>query len=144
MLVGEFREFCVYDIDGKLLTREAEWAIDDPSVASLNDNGEPTITTKRPGKTTLHARVGGRTAQASITVLDGDSLPVGTVKWGVPNYPGYKTKKIVQAVPRERGPDIYTIEENDQQKSLVRAWTSEGIFLWLRKFDRRIVDAVPH
>jgi hypothetical protein len=25
MHVGEFREFCVFDSDGKILTREAEW-----------------------------------------------------------------------------------------------------------------------
>jgi hypothetical protein len=144
MLVGDVRKFCVFDIDGKILTREAEWTIDDSGIATLNDKGQPTIITKQPGKAVLRARVGSRSAEASITVLDGDKMPDGTIKWSVPNYPGYKSKQIVQAVPTDRGPDIYTVEENAQGKSLVRAWTSEGIILWMRKFDRRIVGAVPH
>jgi hypothetical protein len=81
----------------------------------------------------------------SVTnMLDGDKMPDGTIKWSVPNYPGYASKQIVQAVPTDRGPDIYAVEENAQGKSLVRAWTSEGILLWMRKFDSRIVGAVPH
>ncbi|HMI52185.1 MAG TPA: hypothetical protein VK525_11780 [Candidatus Saccharimonadales bacterium] len=144
MLVGDVREFCVFDIDGKILTRAAEWTIDDAGIATLNDKGQPTITTKQPGKAVLRARVGSRSAEASITVLDGGKMPNGTIKWSVPNYPGYKSKQIVQAVPTDRGPDLYTVEENAEGKSLVRAWTSEGIILWMRKFDRRIVGAVPH
>jgi hypothetical protein len=144
MLAGETREFCAFDIDGKLLTREAEWTIDDPGIATLNDKGVPTITTRQPGKATLRARVGNRAAEASITVLDGDSMPNGTIKWSVPNYPGYTSKQIVQAVPTARGPDLYTVEENDRHESLIRAWTSEGIFLWLRKSKQRIVSAMPH
>lgn len=144
MLPGDFREFCAFDINGKILTREAEWTIDDPGIAALDVKEAPTITTRRPGKATLRARVGGQTAEAAIAVLDGDKLPDGTVKWSAPNYPGYKNKQIVQAVPRVNGPDVYTIEENDQGHSLIRAWTSEGIFLWLRKSDRKIVNAVPH
>lgn len=144
MLVGDIREFCVFDIDGKILTREAEWTIDDSGIVTLNDKGQPTIITKQPGKAILRARVGSQSAEASITVLDGDKMPNGTIKWSVPNYPGYKSQKIVQAVPTARGPDLYTVEENGEGKSLVRAWTSEGIFLWIRKFDRRIVGAIPH
>jgi hypothetical protein len=144
MLAGDIREFCAFDIDGKILTREAEWTIDDSGIASLNGKGQPTISTKQPGKAILRARIGSRSAEASITVLDGGKMPNGTIKWSVPNYPGYTSKQIVQAVPTDRGRDIYTVEENAQGKSLVRAWTSEGIFLWMRKFDRPIVGAVPH
>ena len=92
----------------------------------------------------LRARVGGRTAEASITVLEGDELPVGTIQWSVPSYPGYKSKQIVQAMPSANGPDLYTMEENDQGHSLIRAWTSEGIFLWQRKSNQKIVNVVPH
>jgi hypothetical protein len=144
MLVGDTREFCVFDLDGRILTREAEWTIDDAGIAILNDKGQPTVITKHSGKTVLRARVGSRSAEASITVLDGDKMPNGTIKWSVPNYPGYKSKQIVQAVPTNRGPDIYTVEDNAQGKSLVRAWTSEGIILWIRKFDYQIAGAIPH
>ena len=144
MLVGEVREFCAFDINGKILTQNAEWTVDDPGVVTLNTKEPPNITTKQQGKAILRARIGSRTAEASITVLEGDSMPVGTIKWSVPGHPGYQGKQIVQAVPRERGPDLYTVEENAEGKSMVRAWTSEGIFLWMRKFDRRIVNAVPH
>ena len=144
MLIGDTREFCAFDIDGKILTSEAEWTIDDGGIAALNDKGQPTIIAKRSGKAVLRARVGSRSAEASITVVDGDKMPDGTIKWSVPNYPGYKSKQIVQAVPRNGGPDIYTVEENAQGNSLIRAWTSEGIFLRLRKFDGRITGAIPH
>jgi hypothetical protein len=144
MNAGDIRAFCVFDIDGKILTNGAEWSLSDSNVVSLATSGEPTIMAKQPGKTTLRARVGGRTTEASITVLEGNTMPNGTIKWAVPNYPGYKSKQIVQAVPTDRGPDIYTIEENAEGKSLIRAWTSEGIFLWMRKSDRRIIEAIPH
>jgi len=117
MLVGDIREFSAFDIDGKILTREAEWTIDDSGIATLNDKGQSTIVTKQPGKATLRARAGSRSAEASITVLDGDKMPNGTIKWSVPNYPGYTSKQIVQAVPTARGPDIYTVEENAQGKA---------------------------
>lgn len=144
MLVGDTREFCVFDLDGRILTREAEWTIDDVGIVTLNDTHQPTIIAKQSGHAILRARVGSRSAEVSITVLDGDKMPNGTIKWSVPNYPGYKSKQIVQAVPTNRGPDIYTVEENAQGKSLVRAWTSEGIILWIRKFDHQIVGAIPH
>jgi hypothetical protein len=144
MLVGDTRDFCVFDIDGKILTREAEWTIDDAGIATLNGEHQPTIIAKHSGHAILRARVVSRSAEASITVLDGDKIPNGTIKWSVPNYPGYKSKQIVQAVPTNSGPDIYTVEENAQGKSLVRAWTSEGIILWIRKFDHQIVGAIPH
>ena len=144
MLVGDFRDFCVFDLDGKILTREAEWTIDDPGIATLAGKGDPAITTKQPGKAVLRARVGNQYAEALITVLDGNKLPDGTIKWSVPNFPGYKSKQIVQAVPTNNGPDLYTIEENERGESLIRAWTSEGIFLWQRKSKQRILNAVPH
>ena len=101
MLVGDIREFSAFDIDGKILTREAEWTIDDSGIATLNDKGQSTIVTKQPGKATLRARAGSRSAEASITVLDGDKMPNGTIKWSVPNYPGYTSKQMIRKFNHE-------------------------------------------
>jgi hypothetical protein len=94
----------------------------------------------------LRARIGLRTAEAVITVRDGDKLPDGAILWSVPQIPGFAGKQLVQAVPTANGPDLYSIDQNEQGEQIVRAIFSDGRQLWMRKMPRtgNIVNAVPH
>ncbi|MGB8494486.1 MAG: hypothetical protein WCE53_08825 [Candidatus Acidiferrum sp.] len=146
MLVGESHSFSAFELEGKTVTPSAEWTLDNSDVVELSNNGGPTVISKAPGKATLRARIGSRTAEALITVHDVQKLPDGTILWSSPGIPGFKTKQIVQAVPSATGPDMYTIEQNEKGEQLIRAMFGDGRQLWMRKMSRTgpIVNAVPH
>jgi len=146
MLVGESHSFSAFELEGKTITPGVEWTLDNSDVVELSNDGGPTVMSKAPGKATLRARIGSRTAEAVITVHDVQKLPDGTILWSSPGIPGFKTKQIVQAVPTATGPDMYTIEQNEKGVQLIRAMFSDGRQLWMRKMPRTgpIVNAVPH
>jgi hypothetical protein len=146
MLVGDFHEFSAFEIEGKTVTASADWTLDNSDVITLSNNGGPRVTSKTPGRATLRARIGLRTAEAVITVRDGDKLPDGAILWSVPQIPGFAGKQLVQAVPTANGPDLYSIDQNEQGEQIVRAIFSDGRQLWMRKMPRtgNIVNAVPH
>jgi len=99
MLAHDTQRFSLFDIEGHNLTSKAEWSLSNSYVADLTTDGVPTITSKDHGTVTVRARVGGLSAEASVTVLPGDKLPIGTIRWQAPTIPGYKTTQIIQAVP---------------------------------------------
>jgi hypothetical protein len=99
MLVHDTQRFSLFDVGGRNLTAKAEWSLSNSYVADLTTDGVPTITAKDQGTVTVRARVGGVSAEASITVHPGDKLPVGTIRWQAPAVPGHKTTQIIQAVP---------------------------------------------
>lgn len=147
MLVGESHSFSAFELNGKTITPSVEWSIDNPGIADLHPEGDPTVISKAPGKVILRARFDNRAAEAFINIHDVQTLPVGTILWASPQIPGFKTKQIVQAVPTSRGPDMYTIEQNEKGESLVRAMFADGRQFWMRKMSPNtgnIVDAVPH
>jgi hypothetical protein len=144
MILGETQAFCAFDIEGKTLTGQAKWSVSDSYVAKLSGGVTPTITAMNHGTTIVRADAGGRSAEASITVVSGDKLAIGSIRWSAPEIPGFKTKKINPAVPSANGPDIYSIEGNAQGESLVRAFTSDGLQLWMRRFSKSAGGTLPH
>jgi hypothetical protein len=104
MLIGETQSFSLFDAAGHNLTAKAEWSLSSSYVADLQNNGVPTITSKDAGTVTVHARVGMRSTDATVTVHPGSSLPIGTIRWQAPAVKGFKTVQIIQAVPSSRAP----------------------------------------
>jgi plastocyanin len=144
MGVGDSHSFCAFDIEGKTVTSTAEWSVSDSEVAQLAGERDPTITAKQLGTVTVRARIGSQYAEASVKVAEMDKIPPGTILWSIPPIPGYHGKQIVQAVPTATGPDLYSIEENASGQSLIRALTSDGRQLWMKKTRAKIQSAVPH
>lgn len=103
MLVHETQSFSLFDSGGHNLTSKAEWTLSNSYVADLTTNEVPTISTKDVGTLTVSARVGRRTAQASVTVHPGDTLPIGTIRWQAPKVRNFKATQIVIAVPSSGG-----------------------------------------
>ncbi|MFZ0580070.1 MAG: hypothetical protein WA690_24190 [Candidatus Acidiferrales bacterium] len=99
MLVHETQGFSLFDNAGHNLTSKAEWTLSNSYVADLSTNGTPTITSKDVGTVTVYARVGSHTTEASVNVLPGDTLPIGTIRWQAPKVRNFKAKQIVIAVP---------------------------------------------
>jgi len=133
MLSGESHAFCVFDIEGRDLTASAQWTLSSSGVVDLAANPDPEVTSKSPGIVILQARVQGRVAEAEINVITADKMVPGMVKWSSPQIPGYRTDKIVPAVPSARGPDVYITDRNEKGEILLRAILSDGRQLWMKK-----------
>lgn len=133
MLNGESHAFNVFDIEGRDLTASAEWTLSSSGVVDLATNPDPQVTSKSLGTVILQARVQGRVAEAEINVITADKMVPGMVKWSSPQIPGYRTDKIVPAVPSARGPDVYITDRNEKGETLLRAILSDGRQLWMKK-----------
>jgi hypothetical protein len=144
LLVGESHSFSAFELEGKTVTESAEWTLEKSESVELSNAAGPTITSKFPGRAILRAKLGSQTAEATITVLEGVTVPDGTTLWSAPKIPGFTPKEMVQAVPTPRGPDLYCIDQNEKGESLVRALTIDGRQMWMRKMAGSIVKAVPH
>src|SRR5262249_20786362 len=107
MVVNDMQSFSAFGIDGKTVTDKVQWSISDSSVAELSTSGDPTILSKGPGTAILRARIGATDAEAKITVISGKALPIGSVRWSSGDIPGFKTMKIMPAVPSASGVDVF-------------------------------------
>jgi hypothetical protein len=132
MLVGEAHTFRAVGKDGHML-RNVSWDLSSDHDAKLTIDGEEaTVYAEQPSPNiVLAATTGDGSAEASIEIRSGDSLPIGTVKWSVKELPGCKTTKITPAVPVAGGPDIY-VQESCPDGTYVRAITADGRELWRR------------
>lgn len=132
MLVGETHVFRAVGKDGHML-RNVSWSLSSDHDANLTADGEEAIIQagQPSSNIVLTANAGGGSAEASIEIRSGNSLPIGTVKWSVTELPGCKTTKITPAVPSAGGPDIY-VQEVCPDGTYVRAITEDGRELWRR------------
>lgn len=133
MLVGESRTFRLVDQDGHM-QRDVTWSVSDDGAFDVGKGDELELTAKSAGDFRLEGRSSNGSADATITVMQGASLPVGTVKWSAGKIDGCKTTKIIPAVPSANGPDIY---EQSQCKDgqYTSAYTVDGVLLWRRKMN---------
>ena len=128
ILVGESRPLqSVYDNNGAPVSGLA-WTTSDPGVASLSTDDPPILTANNPGHVTITAG----NASADVTVLAGDSLPLGTIKWSNPGEPA-GVSYIVPAVPSATGvADVFAAQKTTYDVQAIRAdgtvaWTAPGI-----------------
>jgi hypothetical protein len=141
MLVGETHTFRAVGKDGRM-QRNVSWSLSSDHDAKLIVDGEEaTIQAEQPSSNiVLTANAGGGSAEASIEIRSGNSLPIGTVKWSVTELPGCKTTKITPAVPSAGGPDVY-VQESCPDGTYVRAITEDGRELWRRNISGSVAPA---
>lgn len=133
MLVGEAWLFSSFDIHAKTLTAESEWSTSSASVADVSTDHTGLITATAPGTAIIRARTGGRYAEATVTVLSGDKLPALTIRWLAPQIPGFTIKKMFPSLPNPSGVVVTFFEQNAQGEALVRAFTSNGRQVWMKR-----------
>ncbi len=131
LLMGQSRTFRLVNQDGQM-QHGVSWDISDPGAFEIYAGDDLLITAKRAGDFLISARLGDRRAKAMVRVLDGDTLPIGTVKWSSGTIPGCKTTKVAAADPSTNGPGIFE-ESQCEDGPYVAAYTSDGIQLWRRK-----------
>ena len=133
MLKGESRTFRAVGKDGRI-RHNVRWSISPQHAAQLTTNeGEAEVQAEAESSAVmLTAYAEGDSAQATIDIRSGQTVPSGTLLWTVPPLPGCKNKNISQAVPTATGPDLY-VEEECPQGNFVRALTADGRELWRRQ-----------
>jgi hypothetical protein len=131
MLIGDMRPFRMVDQNGRL-QHKVIWTLSDADAFEVFDGDQIQLISKRAGEFRLMARTDFATAEATVKVIDGPSLPAGTVKWTSGKMSGCKTVKILPAAPRPNGPDIYEQSVCEDGEYLA-AYTLGGVQLWRRK-----------
>jgi Glucodextranase, domain B/IPT/TIG domain len=129
MLVGGTQSFTAVD-DQEVRRPDATWTVSDSTIASFVNGSPNTLMANAVGQVTLTATVGGVSAQTTVTVLSGTSLPSGTVLWSAPPVAGFTTQQIVQAVPTANAPDLYAIDTDGNGDFVVQALKADGEQLW--------------
>ena len=133
MLVGEAWLFSSFDIHGKALTDESEWSVSSSSVADVSTLHTGLISAKAPGTVTVRAQNAGRSAEATVTVLSGTKLPGLTIRWLAPQIPGFTIKKVFPSGSGASRVAVTFFEKNAQGETLVRAFTSNGHQVWMKR-----------
>ena len=135
MVVGESRTFSVFDIDGKVLTAQAEWSVSDSIVADIAGVSDQPITAKSVGMVTVRARVGTRSAESTVTVYPGPKFPPTTTRWLAPPIPGFTLQKVMPGGIGV-GPDGIAVsfaESDGHGGILLRTFTSDGRQIWMKR-----------
>jgi len=132
MLVGDSQPFRAVDSHGSMLTN-VHWTISREELADVAQGSEVEVVAKQPGRFTLTAHASEGYAEAQVEVLQGVTMPIGTIRWSGVDWPGCKTADIVPAVPSTTGvADVF--EETDcADGRYVAAYTAQGIMAWRRK-----------
>jgi hypothetical protein len=131
LLIGEYKTFRMVDQNGQM-QRNVTWNISDSYAFQTEEGDELTIVAKQLGDFTVSAHNPDGSAEASIKVMEGSTLPQGTVKWSGASVEGCKTTKVIPAVPSANGPDIYE-QSVCADGEYIAAYTDGGIQLWRRK-----------
>lgn len=111
LLVGESIGIQVLD-DAGITPPSLTWSVADQAVASVNSG---TVTATSAGTTTITAAAGGLSAQLTITVVNGASLPVGTARWTTQASPGSDSVGVV---------GVLGIDESTVLASVESVWDS--------------------
>jgi outer membrane protein assembly factor BamB len=130
LLVGENTSLSVVDEAGRPVSN-VRWSIK-PSIADLHEeNGEVLLEGKQPGQAELTAAANNQTASALISIVSGNRLPPGTVRWSLQPLPGFETLLVMPAVPTSGGPAFYSIEWSKSSNAIVRALGESGQQMWM-------------
>ena len=141
ILVGQTRRFRAVDEQGRT-QHNVHWMISDPAAFSSEQGDELLLTAKHAGEFRINAYSGDKAAEATIKVVEGNALPMGSVIWSQPQPSGCKATKIIQAMPTENGPA--TFEQSEcPDGTYLRAFSADGVQMWRRKIDNAAAATVP-
>jgi len=87
------------------------------------------LTATKPGSLQIVAQAGGGSSQAEVKVIEGQALPMGSIKWSGPNFAGCKSTQIVPAVPSDSDIDVYDMSRCPDG-DYASAYTADGMLVW--------------
>lgn len=132
MLVGDSQPFRAIDSRGHILTN-VHWTSSRADLADVAQGAEIELVAKQPGRFTLTAHASEGYAEAQVEVLQGSTMPIGTIRWSGVDWPGCKTGDIIPAVPSATGVADVFEDAVCADGRYVSAYTSQGVMAWRRK-----------
>jgi len=133
LLVDDSRSFSAIDASGRPL-RSAQWSISAPIAELQIDGGEVRVDARHAGRAVLTATADNFSAAATVTILAGESLPPGSLRWSVDPMPGFESLVIQQTSPTQNSEvDFCSIEWNKKSNAIVRAFRDTGQQLWMAR-----------
>ena len=130
LLVGEDSALSAVDSSGRPAL-DVRWSLSEPIADLHAEDAEIQLKATTAGRAILTATRDGLSATAVMTVLSGDKLPSGTVRWSLDPTPGFATLRVQQT---RAGPvssvDLYSIEWNSSSNAVVRALRDSGQQWW--------------
>jgi hypothetical protein len=149
LLVNDYAYLSAIDATGRP-SKFVTWTISAP-VAELEteENGDVLITAVRPGRAILNAASDSFSATAVVTILAGEKLPPGTLKWRVDPTPGFETQFVQQAAMASgSGVSFYAVESSKSSGTNIRAFDNMGEQLWSKNVrtlasPRTLKNSVP-
>jgi hypothetical protein len=109
------------------------WTVSRDALADLAQGPEVQLVAKQSGGFTLTAHAGEGSAEAHVEVLQGPTLPMGTIRWSGVDWPRCKTAKILPAVPSATGVADVFEDAECADGHYIAAYTADGIMAWRRK-----------
>jgi hypothetical protein len=131
--VDDSRSFSAIDASGRPV-RSAQWSISAPIAELQIDGGEVRVDARHAGRAVLTVTADNFSAAATVTILAGERLPPGSLRWSVDPMPGFETLVIQQTSPAQDSQvDFYSIEWNKESNAIVRAFRNTGQQLWMTR-----------
>jgi hypothetical protein len=131
MVIGDSRTFRMVDQNGHR-PAHVSWTISDPDAFQVEEGDDLVITSKRAGDFRVTGQSTDGSAEATVTVQEGKTLPNGTAMWTSGTAAGCKSVKLTQAMPSANGPDMYE-QSHCGDGDYITAYTSDGLQMWRRK-----------
>ena len=125
--------FVVASTSSGLPAVDVGWSTSNPNVLSVASySSVAQIAPKAPGRATVTARVNGRSATASVTVLELAGPRSGTTVWSVAPLAGLVARPPVNASRiDDEGPDLFAVDADPaKQFTVMRGLTARGGLVW--------------
>lgn len=106
MVVGDSQPFRLIDQDGRK-QHDVSWSVSDPAALQALNGDEFTVIAKKTGDFYVWAHSSAGDFEATIKVLEGNSIPYGSARWSGPQHGGCKVQKITPAFPSASGVDVF-------------------------------------
>ena len=129
IMVGDERTLQALDDSAQELSH-VEWFINDPSLATVNEqDGRLTLRAIKPGTIRVTAVVNGERRSLDVPIwTDPSQVPPGSTRWGM--RPIGREIGDIAAVPTEDGPNMLSLEQTSQGDTYLRGTREDGIQIW--------------
>ncbi len=140
MLAGQTRRFSLLD-DFDRIPSQAEWTIDNATVATLRAAPDAQLTAVSAGEVTVTARWQGLTASTRVTVMGSAAAAVGTTIWSAPPVRGAVERIVQGAVTLDNERRLYALEHDEANaQDLIRAFDVDGREVWATPVLGRVIQ----
>jgi hypothetical protein len=129
LLVGDTAVVKVVDQIGTPVSG-VTWTSSDPTVAAVAADGSSILTAMGSGEAVVTAAAGDLSAELRVTVLGGDTMPVGTSVWKLSTPSSLLGWSMPAQMLQPGGPEQFTLSYDAVAGAFLHAVTADGELAW--------------